>query len=152
MRTSRLIALLCLFIAPISGQAWDEQLVLEYIMANNPVLSAYRSSMGYYKPPKGTDRILDYSSLYSRLGVGGTDMSTGGVVAQVGVQLKIPLSSKKERREWAQKNIEQVQTFDDIRNKVYDDIGTLAVRGRSFRVCYTSGVLTRKKQLGTGAR
>ena len=35
MRTSRLIALLCLFIAPISGQAWDEQLVLEYIMANN---------------------------------------------------------------------------------------------------------------------
>jgi len=110
------------------AQAWDEQQVLEYITAHNPMLQAYRTSMTYYAPPSAMQRVMEHTQLYGRAGVGGTDFLGADeqpFTLQAGVQVNIPLSSRKERREWAAKGIEEVRALDEIRTRVFEDISLL---------------------------
>jgi hypothetical protein len=108
-----------------SAPAWEEQVVLDYIVLNNPMLSAYRYAINTYSPPTAMQKVLEHTSVYGQLGAGGTEFRSDSVVVAGGVRLTIPLSSKKEDREWAQKGVEQARVLDEIRSRVFEDISTL---------------------------
>lgn len=111
---------------PLSVAAWEEQPVLEYIMAHNTVLRAYRAVTTKYRPRSDTmDRLLEYTSLYGRAGAGGTDFESKPFVLQAGVQINIPIASTKEKREFAQRTVEETQAIDQVRGKVLADIAQL---------------------------
>ena len=125
MRTT---ILLLLAVITTQAQAWEEQQVLEYITAHNPMLQAYRTSMTHYTPPSPMQRVLEHTQIYGRAGVGGTDFLSQDeqpFTLQAGLQVNIPLSSRKERREWAAKGIEEVRALDEIRTRVFEDISLL---------------------------
>ncbi len=114
-----------LFGLPAEARAWQEQPVLEYIVAHNPVLKAYRSVANEYRPATGMEQMLEHASVYWRLGTGGTDFRDEAVLAQAGVQISIPLASPKERRAWAEKALEQTRAVDEVRAKALADIAAL---------------------------
>lgn len=124
------IAWLCLVMAPAfwtpGASAWEEQRVLEYISAHNPVLRAQRVVTDEFAPPDGwLDRAKEYTSLYARAGGGGNDFQTTGAVLQGGVQIAIPLASTKERREHAQRVVEETRAIEALRAKALADMGAL---------------------------
>ena len=115
--------------AAMIQRAWEEQRVLEYIMAHSPLLRAYRVVTTEYTPKESTwDRVLEYTSVYGRAGAGGTDFISGEddpFVLQAGVQINIPIASTKERREQALKAVEETRAIDEIRGKALADIARL---------------------------
>lgn len=119
----------CLGLWSASLLAWDDQTVVEYVMAHNPVLRAQRLVTSAYTPPAGVmARVKEYSSVYGRAGLGGTDYISGEsdpFVLQAGIQISIPLTSTKERREHALKAVEEVQAIETLRGKILADIATL---------------------------
>jgi prophage tail gpP-like protein len=124
------VARLCLVLAPafwpVVAWSWEEQRVLEYIAAHNPVVRAQRTVTEEFALPNGwIDRAKEYTSLYARAGGGGNDYQTSGAVLQAGVQISIPLASTKERRERAQKLVEETRAMQELRTKALGDIGTL---------------------------
>lgn len=124
-RTGR-VAWLCLALAPAPAWSWEEQKVLEYIGAYNPVVRAQRAVTDEFKPPSGwLDRAKEYTAAYGRAGVGGNDFTTSGGVLQVGVQITIPLASTKERREHAQKMVEETRALQELQTKALADMGAL---------------------------
>ncbi|MCP3870764.1 MAG: hypothetical protein GY703_22260 [Gammaproteobacteria bacterium] len=120
-----LIAVLMLS-QPMAASAWEEQPVLEFILANNTLLRAYRTVTDQYTPPDDTvDRMLEYTSVYGRTGIGGTDFRDQPFILQAGIQINIPLASTKEKRAHAMKAVEETRTIDEIRAKVLGDIAQL---------------------------
>jgi hypothetical protein len=121
------IAWLCLALAPAApAWSWEEQRVLEYIAAWNPVLRAQRTVTDEFRPPVGwVDRAKEYTSVYGRAGAGGNDFATSGAVLQAGVQISIPLASTKERREHAQKMVEETRALQELQTKALADMGAL---------------------------
>jgi len=115
-----------LLILPFPAFAWEEQKVLDYILANNPLLRAYHTVTTQYTPSDDTlDRMLEYTSVYGRAGAGGTDFRDQPFILQAGVQINIPLASTKEKRVHAMKVVEETRTMDEIRGKVLGDIAQL---------------------------
>ena len=126
----RRVARLCLLLAPVlwplGAQGWDEQRVLEYIGVHNPVLRAQQVVTAEFDPPAGwLERAKEYTSAYGRAGAGGNDYETSGLVLQAGVQLVIPLTSTKERREHAQKMVEETRVIAELQAKALADMGAL---------------------------
>ena len=125
IRISRSIIVLLLAL-PFPAFAWEEQRVLDYILAHNPLLRAYHSVTSEYTPSDDTlDRMLEYTSVYGRAGAGGTDFRDQPFILQAGVQINIPLASTKEKRAHAMKVVEETRTMDEIRGKVLADIAQL---------------------------
>jgi hypothetical protein len=117
---------LALLLAPGLAQAWDEQRVLEFILVNNPLLRAYRVVTTEFTPPGGVmDRVKEHTALYGRAGGGGTDYFNQPFTLQAGVQILIPLTSTKERREQAMKAVEETRALEEVRAKVLADIAKL---------------------------
>jgi len=114
---------------PLGVGAWEAQLVLEYTMAYNPLLRAYRVVASEYTPSDGImERVKEHTSVYGRVGAGGTDYLSGDqepFVMQAGVQISIPLTSTKERREYAMRAVEETRAMDEIRAQVLADIAQL---------------------------
>jgi hypothetical protein len=124
------VARLCLFLAPMLWPpwacGWQEQQVLEYIGAYNPVLRMQRTVTEAFAPPAGwLERAKEYASAYGRAGAGGNDYQTSGLVLQAGVQIAIPLASTKERREHAQKMVEETRAIEELQAKALADMGAL---------------------------
>jgi len=120
------IFIIYLLLLPVSGFAWEEQPVLEFILANNKLLSAYRTVTTQYTPKNDTlDRMLEYTSFYGRAGAGGTDFRDQPFIVQAGIQINIPLASTKEKRDYAMKAVEETRTIDELRGKVLSDIAQL---------------------------
>jgi hypothetical protein len=124
------IARLCLVLTPALWSAgawgWEEQQVLEYIAAHNPVLRAQRVVTDEFPPPAGwLDRAKEYTAAYGRAGVGGNDFETSGAILQAGVQISIPLASTKERREHAQRMVEETRALQELQGKVLAEMGAL---------------------------
>jgi hypothetical protein len=120
------IAWLCLAMAPAPAWPWEEQRVLEYIASYNPVLRAQRTVTDEFRPPEGwVSRAKEYTSVYGRAGAGGNDFQTSGAVLQAGVQITIPLASTKERREHAQKMVEETRSLQELQTKALADMGAL---------------------------
>jgi hypothetical protein len=119
--------LLCLS-APVL--AWEEQQALEFILAHSPILGAYRTVTREYTPSSPMRRILEHTSLFARASQGpGSEASvndnfiTSGSTA--GVQINIPLFSRKEEREHALKALEEIKAIEEVRAKVLQDLGQL---------------------------
>ena len=71
---------------PLSATAWEEQRVLEFILANSPLLRAYRVVTDEFTPRNGVmDRVQEYTSLYGRAGAGGTDFRDQPFILQAGI-------------------------------------------------------------------
>lgn len=121
------------------GLAWDEPTVMEFILAHNPVLRAQRLVTSAYTPPSGVmARVKEYSSVYGRAGLGGTDYISGEsdpFVLQAGIQISIPLTGTKERREQALKAVEEVQAIETLRGKVLTDIAQLRQQEADLAAC-----------------
>ena len=125
-RFARLCLALVPVICPALAWPWEEQRVLEYISAHNPVLRAQKVVTDEFKPPEGwMDRAKEYTSLYARAGGGGNDFETSGAILQGGVQILIPLASTKERREHAQRVVEETRAIEALRAKALADMGAL---------------------------
>jgi hypothetical protein len=106
--------------------SWEEQRVLEYIAAHNPVVRAQKAVTDEFTPPAGwLERAKEYTALYARAGGGGTDFQTSGAVLQGGIQIAIPLASTKERRAHAEKLVEETRALQDLQAKALTDMGAL---------------------------
>jgi hypothetical protein len=58
-------------LTPFPAWAWEEHRALDFIMAHNPLLRAYRVVTTEYTPPDSTwDRVLEYTSVYGRAKAG----------------------------------------------------------------------------------
>lgn len=122
----RRIGIWLLGLLPLQALAWEEQQTLDYIMAHNPVLQSYREVGDKYRPSsEALDRVLEYTSLYGKVGVGGTDYLADSMTTQVGVQIAIPLTSTREKREFALKAQEETKAIDQLQAKVLADIAKL---------------------------
>ena len=129
-------ALLLLF--PALAGAWEEQRVLDFIMAHNPVLRAYHLVTAEYTPPRGTlGRVLEHTSVYGRAGAGGTDFRDEPLVIQAGVQINIPFAATKEKREFALKAVEETRAIDEVRGKALADIARLRQHEADLRAADT---------------
>ena len=126
MKGSHLVLVIVLAFLSTASQAWETQRALDYILAHNPVLRAQRAVVSTYEPEGDTwDQVLEHTSLYGRLGAGGTDYRESTVVAQAGIRILIPLTGTKENRELAQKAMAEVKAIDAMRSEVLKDIAQL---------------------------
>jgi len=92
------LLLAVLMTTPLQAIAWEEEAVVQFILANNPLLRAYRTVTAEYIPPSDTlSRLLEYTSLYGSAGVGGTDYRDDPVIVTAGVQIRIPLAPAPAR-------------------------------------------------------
>lgn len=130
-----LLASFLLYLAP--ARAWEEQQALDFILAHNPLLRAYQAAVREFSPPTRNERMLEHTSIYARLGIGGTDFRDQPVIGQAGVQIAIPLASPKEQREWALKRVDEARAIDDLRTRVFQDISNLRQHEAELAAAHT---------------
>ncbi|MBK1695395.1 hypothetical protein CKO09_11700 [Chromatium weissei] len=118
-----------LLFCSVNAWSWEEEKVIEYITAYHPILRAQRVVTTEYTPPSSIgSRLKEYTALYGRAGAGGTDYLSGEsqpLVLQAGVQITIPLTSTKERRDHALKAVEEMRSMDEIQGKIITAMGEL---------------------------
>jgi hypothetical protein len=122
-----------LLLSPAIANAWEEQQALEFILAHSPVLRAYGIVTREYTPSKPMRRVLEHTSVFARLSpseIGSTQTTTDGnflasAGSTVGVQLSIPLASRKEEREHALKALDEIKAVKQLRATVLQDLGVL---------------------------
>jgi hypothetical protein len=122
-----------LLLSPAIANAWEEQQALEFILAHSPVLRAYGIVTKEYTPSKPMQRVLEHTSVFARLSpaeIGSTQTTTDGnflasAGSTVGVQLSIPLASRKEEREHALKALDEIKAVEQLRATVLQDLGVL---------------------------
>lgn len=119
--------------APEKPVEWDEEKVLSFIMAYNPLLRAQQTITREYTPSDSTlQQVIEHTSVYARAGTGTTSIissDSGGAVVSaplaVGVQVTIPLASPKEKRDLAEKALQEALKIEEIQGKVIQDISQL---------------------------
>ncbi len=117
-------------LVPSLSLAWEEQKVIQYVMAFNPVIRAHQDVTKSYTPPGPMRKILQHTSVFARFASGGESTSENGATTTTdpvtyGIQVTIPLSSPKEQREWAIQAMGLIQQIEEIRTRVLDDISLL---------------------------
>jgi hypothetical protein len=122
-----LALLMCL---PAPTLAWEEQQTLEFILAHNPVLRAQHALTREHVPQKTWERILERTSIFARVSTdSGTQLQpedgflTTGTTA--GIQINVPLGSRKPTQEHAQKTLEEVKAIDQVRGEALESIAQL---------------------------
>jgi hypothetical protein len=111
---------------------WDEEKVLNFIMAYNPIIRAQRDITKEYTPSSSTlQQALEHTSVYARAGTGTASVITTDGAATVsapvaaGIQISIPLASPKEKRDLAEKAMQEMAKIEEVQNKVIQDISQL---------------------------
>lgn len=126
----KLICCIALFF-PAMASAWDEEQALAYILAWHPVVAAQRHATAAYQPPGLGRQVLEHTSVFVRASTGtsSTVSETGDTTTAtpmtVGIQLNIPLSSPKERREFAQQALAEATRIDEVRGRALTDLAKL---------------------------
>jgi len=124
-----------------SALSWEEEKVIEYITAYHPILRAQRVVTSEYTPPSSIGaRLQEYTALYGRAGAGGTDYLSGEsqpLVLQAGVQITIPLTSTKERRDHAIKAVEEMRSLNEVQDKIITAMGELRSSEGELTACET---------------
>ena len=118
---------------PAVAGNWNEQEILDFILTRSPILKAYRTVTTEYTPSKPMQRVLEHTSVFARLSpaeIGGAQTTTDGnflasAGSTVGVQLSIPLASRKEEREHALKALDEIKAVEQLRAAVLQDLGVL---------------------------
>lgn len=118
--------LLVLIIFPVWAGAWEEEQVVDFILAYSPVLQAQREVTQTYTPSsKLSDRLYEHTQLYAQVGAGGTEYQPGALTTFAGVRVSIPLASPKEQREHAEKRLRETEKIDEVRGQALADIAQL---------------------------
>jgi hypothetical protein len=118
---------------PDVAKTWSEQQVLDFILAHSPVLRAYGVVTKEYTPSTPMQRVLEHTSVFARLSpaeIGGAQTTTDGNFlassgSTIGLQLSIPLASRKEEREHALKVLDEIRAVEQLRTAVLQDLGVL---------------------------
>jgi hypothetical protein len=117
----RLVVIVALFL-PLRVIAWEDEAVLSFISQVNPLIKAQKNVSNTFTKPDTLTWALRNTSLSGRLGFGGTDFRDDPYTVYGGLQINIPLSSIKEDREQAMKQVSEVKAMDTINGKVIADI------------------------------
>ncbi|WP_235726415.1 hypothetical protein [Methylotuvimicrobium buryatense] len=117
----RIVFIVALFL-PFRVVAWDDDAVLSFIGRVNPTLLAQQNVTKAYAKPDALTWALQNTSLAGRVGVGGTEFRDDPYTVFGGLQINIPLSSVKEEREAALKQVAEAKAFDDMLSRVVADI------------------------------
>jgi hypothetical protein len=113
---------------------WNEQQVLDFILTRSPILKAYQVVTKEYTPSTPMRRVLEHTSVFARVSpsdLGGTQTTASSdnflvsAGTTVGVQLSIPLASRKEEREHALKALDEIKAVEQLRAAVLQDLGVL---------------------------
>lgn len=119
-----LIVLAALF--PAWAGAWEEDQVVDFILAYSPILQAQRGVTQTYTPStKFSDKLYENTQVYAQVGAGGTEYQPGALTTFAGVRVSIPLASPKEEREHAEKLLRETEKIDEVRGQVLTDITQL---------------------------
>jgi hypothetical protein len=118
---------------PVLTQAWDEQRVLDMLLASSPVLRAYKVVTREYTPSTPMQRVFEGTSVYARASpseIGTTQATSDGNFLSssgsvFGLQISIPLASRKEEREHAVRALNEVKAIEELRGAVLQDLGVL---------------------------
>ena len=108
----------------LGAGAWEEESVLEYILAYNPLIQAQRTVTDQYQPPDTWRKLLEHTAIYARAATGtSTSVSQAGETTvstpmTVGIQVTIPLASPKEQREHAEKRVQELAKLDELQRQV----------------------------------
>lgn len=128
----RLLLTACL-LYPLTILAWDEQRVLDMLLASSPVLRAYKTVTREYTPSTPMQRVFESTSFFARASpseIGTTQATSDGnflssAGSVFGLQLSIPLASRKEEREHAVRALNEVKAVEELRAAVLQDLGML---------------------------
>jgi hypothetical protein len=105
--------------------------VLDMLLASSPVLRVYKVVTGEYTPSTPMQWVFEHTSVFAQASpaeIGTTQTtsdgnflsSTGNVI---GLQLSIPLASRKEEREHAVRALDEVEAVEELRAAVLQDLG-----------------------------
>lgn len=115
---------LTLFI-PLQAIAWDDARVLAFIANTNPVIRSQHQVSEVYAVPSALDYVLENTTFSGKAGLGGTDFRETPYTVYGGLQFNIPLSSRKEEREQAIKQVAEKKAVDSINTSVMTDMAKL---------------------------
>ncbi len=118
------ILYLSLFI-PLQAIAWDDARVLAFIANTNPVIRSQYQVSEVYAVPSALDYVLENTTFSGKAGLGGTDFRETPYTVYGGLQFNIPLSSRKEEREQAIKQVAEKKAVDSINTSVMTDMAKL---------------------------
>lgn len=145
-----------LLFLPAYAAAWEEQAVLEFVMASNPMLHAYQVVTREYAPLTWAERLLEQTFLFARASTNGNSLQatnnffTTGTTA--GVQLHIPLTSRKESREHALRVLEETRAMEQVRSEALQTIAQLRQHEADFAAAKTRLKLYKDKSGWTQQR
>jgi len=126
MKMKPVLILLAVLLFPTWAGAWEEDQVVEFILAYSPILQAQRDVTQTYTPStKFSDKLYEHTQLYAQVGAGGTEYQPGALTTFAGVRVAIPLASPKEEREHAEKLLQETEKIDEVRGQVLTDIAQL---------------------------
>jgi hypothetical protein len=140
--------------SPAVAGTWDEQQVLDFILARSPILKAYGIVTKEYTPSTPMQRVLEHTSVFARLSpsdLGGTQTTAGSdnflvsAGTTVGVQLSIPLASRKEEREHVLKALDEVKAVEQLRAAVLQDLGVLRQHEAEYKASQVRVALWKDK-------
>lgn len=109
------------------AHAWEEDQVLEFVMAYSPLIATHRAITQSYRPARDLkERLYRNTSLYAQAGIGGTEFQAEqGMTLIAGARINIPLASVKEKREFAEKQASEAAQIDAVRQTVIADMAQL---------------------------
>jgi hypothetical protein len=116
---------------PALAMAWEEEQALAFIVAHSPLLQAQRAVVAAYQPSSFGRQLAEHTSVFVRAasGTSSTISETGDTTTTtpvtVGIQLNIPLSPPKERREYAQQALAEATKIDEVRGRALTDLAKL---------------------------
>jgi len=90
---------------PLQAIAWDDARVLAFIANTNPVIRSQHQVSEVFAVPSALDYVLENTTFSGKAGLGGTDFRETPYTVYGGLQFNIPLSSRKEEREQAIKQV-----------------------------------------------
>jgi len=120
----KLTLYLSLFI-PLQAIAWDDAKVLAFIANTNPLIRSQHEVSEVYAVPSALDYVLENTTFSGKAGLGGTDFIESPYTVYGGLQFSIPLSSRKEEREQAIKQVAENKAIDSINTSVMTDMAKL---------------------------
>jgi len=110
---------------PLQAIAWDDARVLAFIANTNPVIRSQYQVSEVYAVPSALDYVLENTTFSGKAGLGGTDFRETPYTVYGGLQFNIPLSSRKEEREQAIKQVAEKKAIDGINTSVMTDMAKL---------------------------
>jgi len=113
------------FLIPIEAIAWDDARVLEFIANTNSVILSQHQVSEVYAVPSALNYVLENTTFSGKAGLGGTDFRETPYTVYGGLQFNIPLSSRKEEREQAIKQVAENKAIDSINTSVMTDMAKL---------------------------